>query len=163
MKSKGDPKRKPRAALANPADPLEVGTDREALIGAKPELRPCRFEIRPVDAESLADDQRLGHPLALSPRIIPAAVGIVLVDLVFRPSSIDGQHSPEFLEYPELPVSRTCQSKIVGTLVPSAPGSASAVRGWPRRPHLRRISPTDESLLDVTDKIEHRFTFIGRS
>ncbi len=102
MKSKGDPKRKPRAALANPVDPLEVGTDREALIGAKPELRPCRFEMRPVDAESLADDQRLGHLPALSPRIIPAAVGIVLVDLV-----------------------------------PSAPGSASAVRGWPRRPHLR--------------------------
>ena len=36
--------------------------------------------------------------------------------LVFRPSSIDGQRSPEFLEYPGLPVSRTCQSKIVGTL-----------------------------------------------
>ena len=102
MKSKGDPKRKPRAALANPADPLEVGTDREALIGAKPELRPCRFEIRPVDAESLADDQRLGHLLALAPRIIPAAVGIVPVDLV-----------------------------------PSAPGSASAARGWPGQPHLR--------------------------
>src|SRR5208282_5166187 len=29
--------------------------------------------------------------------------------LVFRPSSIDGQRSPEFLEYPGLPVSRTCQ------------------------------------------------------
>ena len=82
MKSKGDPKRKPRAALANPADPLEVGTDRKALIGAKPEFRPCRFEMRPVDAEGLADDQRLGHLPALSPRIIPAAVGIVLVDLV---------------------------------------------------------------------------------
>lgn len=81
MKSKGDPKRKPRAALANPADPLEVGTDREALIGAKAELRPCRFEMRPVDAEGLADDQRLGHLPALSPRIIPAAVGIVLVNL----------------------------------------------------------------------------------
>ena len=37
--------------------------------------------------------------------------------LVFRPSSIDGQRSPEFHEYPGLPVSRTCQSKIVGTLV----------------------------------------------
>ena len=36
--------------------------------------------------------------------------------LVFRPSSIDGQRSPEFLEYPGLPVSRTCQSKIDGTL-----------------------------------------------
>ena len=35
---------------------------------------------------------------------------------MFRPSSIDGQRSPEFLEYPGLPVSRTCQSKIVGTL-----------------------------------------------
>ena len=37
--------------------------------------------------------------------------------LVFRPSSIDGQRSPEFLEYPGLPVSGTCQLKIVGALV----------------------------------------------
>lgn len=54
MKSKGDPKRKPRAALANPADPLEVGMDREALIGAKPELRQCRGSFTPrINAEGV--------------------------------------------------------------------------------------------------------------
>ena len=63
--------------------------------------KPVRGEVWDVDLDPV-----LGHEQG---RKRPA--------LVFRPSSIDGQRSPEFLEYPGLPVSRTCQSKIVGTLV----------------------------------------------
>jgi len=63
--------------------------------------KPVRGEVWDVDLDPV-----LGHEQG---RKRPA--------LVFRPSSIDGQRSPEFLEYPGLPVSRTCQSKIVGTPV----------------------------------------------
>src|SRR5271157_4784801 len=57
------------------------------------------------------------HPPGAGAYLRIAELSALSARLVFRPSSIDGQRSPEFLEFPGLPVSRTCQSKIVGTLV----------------------------------------------
>jgi len=75
LKSQGGPKRKPGAALANPANPLEVGTDRKALIGTKPELGPCRLGIWPTAFHAAKHWEFLRLPKLTLPKLIVRMVG----------------------------------------------------------------------------------------
>ena len=59
---------------ANPSHPPMYGRAGNAEVGAQPEVGPDRLEVGPVDAERLADQERLGDLPARPARVVPAAI-----------------------------------------------------------------------------------------
>src|SRR5262249_12168311 len=71
--------------LAHPTHLPEVRDGRHPHVAAQPQGGPDRLQVRPVDADRLADDQRPGHLPALAARRVPALPGVLGVELVDPP------------------------------------------------------------------------------